>query len=378
MVLRLHTVPAAAPVAALASFAFLAAATAPALARAQAPATQAPATQPPSAPPPSAQPPATQGPAGDAERRADSLFFEARQLMAGGNYRDACPKLAEAASVHPGIGTLLNLGDCYTHVGKVGSAWNAFEQAAEAAHKANDDREREARRRMSEVEPHVCRLTVAVPATSAVDNLVVRIDGAPIDRAGWGAAVVVDPGTHKIDAQATNRKPWSTSLEILSPTATVTVPALEALAPAPAPPGAAAAPEPSSAPSSSTGAGAEAPPSGSGGIDQRTIALGAGGVGVAGVIVGSIFGILSMTDKGSANSHCALGPGGNECDQTGVNDRSSAISAGNVSTVAFVVGGVGLAAGAVLWFTAPPRDGSSAPSVGVSPGLGGATVAGRF
>ncbi len=46
-----------------------------------------------------------------------------------------------------------------------------------------------------------------------------------------------------------------------------------------------------------------------------------------------------------------------------------AVAAGNVSTVAFIVGGAGLAAGAVLWFTAPSGDvGSGQTALGGGPG----------
>jgi hypothetical protein len=45
--------------------------------------------------------------------------------------------------------------------------------------------------------------------------------------------------------------------------------------------------------------------------------------------------------------------------------KSQARSAGNISTVGFIVGGVGLAGAAVLWLTA--GSSSSAPQVGLGP-----------
>jgi hypothetical protein len=53
-------------------------------------------------------------------------------------------------------------------------------------------------------------------------------------------------------------------------------------------------------------------------------------------------------------------------DQNGVDLWHDAQTAGNVSTVAFIVGGVGLAGAAVLWLTAKP--GTAATRVGVGPG----------
>jgi len=76
----------------------------------------------------------------------------------------------------------------------------------------------------------------------------------------------------------------------------------------------------------------------------------AGGVGVAGLAVGTIFGLQSMSKHDDAAAKC---PGACS-DQAGVDLWNDARSAGNISTIGFVVGGVGLATGAVLWLTAKP------------------------
>ena len=106
-------------------------------------------------------------------------------------------------------------------------------------------------------------------------------------------------------------------------------------------------------------------------LAERWPALVAGGVGVVGLVVGSVFGLKSMSSHDESEAHCS----GNVCDAAGVAASDDARSAGNVSTVAFIVGGVGLAAGAVLWFTLPSgSDASSAAlangrlRVGLSPG----------
>jgi hypothetical protein len=98
---------------------------------------------------------------------------------------------------------------------------------------------------------------------------------------------------------------------------------------------------------------------------QKILAIVAGGVGVVGLGVGTAFGLVTMSKKSDAQKACP-----NLCaDPNGVSLWSDAKSAGNVSTVAFIVGGVALAGGAALWFTAKPesRSGPSA-QVGVGPG----------
>ncbi len=55
--------------------------------------------------------------------------------------------------------------------------------------------------------------------------------------------------------------------------------------------------------------------------------------------------------------------------QDGVNKWSAAASTGNISTIAFIVGGVGIAGAAVLWSTAPGATRQTgAAQVGVGPG----------
>jgi hypothetical protein len=101
--------------------------------------------------------------------------------------------------------------------------------------------------------------------------------------------------------------------------------------------------------------------SSSGGLGtQRTLALVAGGVGLAGVAVGSIFGFKSKSDHDEAEKFCD----GSQCrDARGVSAGEAAHAAGNVSTIAMIAGGAGLAAGITLWFTAPKAARSTALSV---------------
>ncbi|HEY5372893.1 MAG TPA: hypothetical protein VIK01_04370 [Polyangiaceae bacterium] len=97
-------------------------------------------------------------------------------------------------------------------------------------------------------------------------------------------------------------------------------------------------------------------------------------IGVAGVTLGTIFGLQSKSKHDAADSHCS----GSTCtDDKGVQLRSQAISAGNLSTISFVVGAAGLAGGAVLWFTASPAK-QEQPTTQVGLGFGRVLVSGRF
>jgi hypothetical protein len=97
-----------------------------------------------------------------------------------------------------------------------------------------------------------------------------------------------------------------------------------------------------------------------GGRPSRTGAYIAGGVGLAGVVVGSITGLMAMSKKHTADQNCT----GSECNAAGADAGKSGKSIATVSTVAFGVGIAGLAAGAILWFTAKPSS-TETPVTGV-------------
>jgi hypothetical protein len=98
---------------------------------------------------------------------------------------------------------------------------------------------------------------------------------------------------------------------------------------------------------------------------QKTVAIIAGSVGIVGVGIGSVFGLISKSKHDDAAQHC----NGSICrDQQGIDFKTSAIHAGNISTAAFVVGAAGLAGGAALWFTAPHPKEVTGASLGLVPG----------
>ena len=106
------------------------------------------------------------------------------------------------------------------------------------------------------------------------------------------------------------------------------------------------------------------PPNDSGGMGtQKNLAIVAGGIGVVGLGLGTVFGVMASSQKNDAQSACPSNP----CStQDGANKWSTAGSTGNISTIGFIVGGVAVAGGAVLWFTAPS---SSSAQVGFGPGI---------
>src|SRR5260221_8939712 len=98
---------------------------------------------------------------------AEALFSDGRKLMTAGKFRQACPKFEASLKLDPGVGTMLNLGDCYEKNQQSASAWAQFREASAAARAAGSrEREELARQRAAALEPKLSRLTIIVGTQS--------------------------------------------------------------------------------------------------------------------------------------------------------------------------------------------------------------------
>jgi hypothetical protein len=298
---------------------------------------------------------------------AQALFDEARSLMSAGHPAEACPKLEESQRLDPGSGTLLNLAHCYEQAGRLTSAWTKYLDAAAAAKQSgNAAREGEARQQAATLRPRLSSLAITVSAEAkAIAGLEVTRDGEVVGAPQWGLAIPADEGDHPVTAKAPGFAPWQSVAVVKGEAATVSItvpaliraPAASAVAPLATKPGA-----------------NEARPSGSDGLGtQRIVAIVAGGVGVVGIALGTVFGLKSKSKHDEAATYCS---GASCTDPAGVTAGNDAHAAGNVATVGMVVGVVGLAAGVTLWFTAPGKGESSPAQVGF--GLGTVRLKGAF
>src|SRR5262249_56966552 len=85
-----------------------------------------------------------------------------------------------------------------------------------------DDREPFARERVAALEKGLARLTIHLVAGADLPGLVIKHDGEPVARPLLDTAVPVDPGTHVVEASATNKMSWASRVQI-GPGASVTV-----------------------------------------------------------------------------------------------------------------------------------------------------------
>jgi len=283
---------------------------------------------------------------------AEVLFDEAIKLLETGDAATACPKLEESQRLDPGVGTLLYLADCYRAQGRTASAWATFREASYAAEAAGQaDRMAIANTEADKLKPSLSTVTLVIADREAT-SLDVQRDGEAVNRALWGSPIPVDPGEHQFAASAPGKATWSKTVVVPKGPASVTIdiPALEA-APTQAAPAAGAAAHP---PTQET---APAPTAGSG-SSQTTWGWVAIGVGGAGIVVGSVFGVLASQDNQAADDECRPDDA-TRCNQQGVDLAESAASKATLSTVAFGVGLAAATTGVVLLLTAPSNDTAS-------------------
>ncbi len=97
----------------------------------------------------------------------------------------------------------------------------------------------------------------------------------------------------------------------------------------------------------------------------RILSLVLGSVGVAATGVGVAYGLIAMSRRDSAKAICST----DQCSDHRGSDRwNQALSAGNVSTGAFVIGAAGIASGVIVWLSAKPSaDGALGPQISLGP-----------
>jgi serine/threonine-protein kinase len=109
----------------------------------------------------------------------------------------------------------------------------------------------------------------------------------------------------------------------------------------------------------------------------RIAGLALAGAGVIAVGIGTFYGIEAWSTRDGARTGCRANPCTGPDAEAHAAQWNEAVSQGNKSTIAFVGGAVGLAAGAALWFIGRPHDGAT-PLTAVAVGPGGLTLAGRW
>jgi hypothetical protein len=179
-------------------------------------------------------------------------------------------------------------------------------------------------------------LAVEVPVEANVQGLEVRVDGAPLIAGAWGVATPIDSGSHGVEARAPGYETWSSSIVVTGEAQRIQVqiPRLTTAEP----PSSEAAGLRQSVPLRSQADDV--------GGNVRTLGWVGTGVGLLSLGVGVGF----LVQKGSKlDERDGVCPARLDCTNDEERDLNSltrdARSAGTLSTVGFVAGGVLLAGG---------------------------------
>ena len=279
------------------------------------------------------------------ESVAESLFRQAREQMKRGEVRDACPKFEESFRLNPSIGTLLNLGLCEEALGHTATAWTKLRQFLDSA-PADDDRLPLARGRIAKLETQLPWVRIVVDPGD--DPLVVQLDGVELRAASLSDSIPVNPGPHSLRITRSTGEATETRFEIY-PAEKRTV---QLTPPLRLPPAKPAATNPSPPPANleqlerpAPVSAAKATPTPSHGTGERVAAYTIGALGVAGLVTGSVFGLMALSDRNVVREQCP----NHECQtQAGLDALQSGPRNQTIANVAFVVGAIGLVTGGVL------------------------------
>jgi len=286
-----------------------------------------------------------------------------------GNYEEAADKLWRAFQVVKLPTVALHTARALEKAGRLVEASEVYLQAtrlpATGEFQAEQEQaQQDAERERAALMPRLPRIVVSIEGADP-EEVEVTVDGKEVSVALLGGGYVVNPGARRIEGKR-GEQVVTAEVEIgEGEKQPVTLRFGAEVADASGATGDAAVTE---ATSDATADRA------SDGSLQRTLGWAGIGVGGAGLLVGTITGIMAGAKKSDLDEG---GCDGNECYADQRDDIDSYNSLRTLSTVGFVAGLVGGAAGVTLLLTAPKPE-PAEPEVHAWLGVGAAGVAGRF
>ncbi len=267
--------------------------------------------------------------AGDAVT-AEALFQAGRDASQRGDHRAACAKFAESQRLDPAGGTALNLADCSERLGRLASAWQYAQEAADRF--GPDARGDLARQKVAELSPRLARLTFHLGVGAPAGATVVR-DGIELGAASLDTPLPVDAGEHHITVRAPGHAPREVVLRVED--------------------------------GQSRTLECEAGPEGAQGLFgapasvAQPVGIALGVLGIAGIAAGAVTGLLTIDRRNTVAANCDVSKA---CNPVGVAAASEGKTLSVVSTATFIGGAAALATGVVLVIAG--RSGSASSTTG--------------
>ncbi len=271
------------------------------------------------------------------------------QLAQDGKCDEAIPHFVESLKLDAKAITLINLAQCEEKIGKLSDALGHWVEArARAQFENNGPIEEEAEKRAKALEPRIPKLTIVLVGGTP-DAEVVR-DGVVLGAASMNVPLPVNVGAHTLVVRAKDREETTEKLTVAEGENKRIE--LKLGAPRKA---VAAPPVTGPAPDTSTSGGT-----------SPLVYVGFG-TAIVGVAVGSITGIIALGAGSDAKNDCPSG----KCSTPDQQDAAkSGQTAGTISTIAFIVGGVGAAVGVYGLVWGKPKT-STSVAFDVGPTLDG-------
>jgi len=284
---------------------------------------------------------------------AGALFEKGVADMEAGRFESACPAIEESQRIDPRPGTLFTLAECHARWGKVASAAAQYQEYVDLVSRLTQDQQQRhqaradiARAQLSKLKPSVPTLTLVLPTDAPPGTFVTR-NGEVLKGVALGLPLPVDPGEYVIVTHVPDGAEHETKVTLqLGEAKRISLETSKPVSAPVAPLGPVAVP-PLSPPSTNV----EAERAAARGSRNRTAAYVVGGIGLAGIAVGSVTGILVLGKKQTVSDNCT----GNSCNDVGLAAAHSGKNLASVSDVGFGVGIAGLAVGAILLLTGGPE-----------------------
>lgn len=289
---------------------------------------------------------------------ARALGVQGIQLADAGNCAEAIDKLERAEALYHAPTILGRLGECQVQVGQIVKGTENLnrvvrEQLAPSAPAVFKQAQERAKKQLDAALPRIAYLTVKVEPKAA--NASVTVDAAAVPPALIGAERPTDPGTHEVVANASGYSQAHQSVTLAEgghQEVTLTLAQdPNAVASTPLNTNTTLPPETGTGTVNLTPAPAPAPAAAK---RDNSLAIFALGVGGAGLVVGTVTGVLAISKKNSLE--CP----DKKCPPSQHDDLDSANTMAMISNVGFGVGIVGVAVGTVL-LVAGNRSGEAPP-----------------
>jgi hypothetical protein len=305
-----------------------------------------------------AQQPALAEPSAAEKETARKLVKSGRTKLKDGDVSGAIADLQAAHAIMGVPTTAVALGKAQVEAKQLVEARDTLLSVARIPEAPREPRQfvqarEEARQLAREIEPRIPQLQIELRGAEKDADVRVRVDEIDLKPAALSAPLSLNPGSHSVVATIGDREKRTevTLIEGQKESLVLDLSSLGAERPVVPPT------EPESPTETSV---------------SPLVYIGFGVAG-AGVLVGSITGIMALSKKSSVDEDCV----DDRCPPSTHDDIDSGRTLGNVSTIAFIVGGVGAGVGlyGLLSGGAPEAEKAGAePFVGI----GSAGVRGRF